>query len=466
MQLTGPTFLFLFLPLSLLLVLLLPKAHRRIALSLLSMLWYILAGRDNPMGLAHIALLVFFSVIMAYLPTPHGIMRAKLRVGVWVAVPLISFLAARLALEYGPDTYTYPTGLLFVTLAAVSFAIDTARGDAIRPRNPLELMGYLLFFPTVTMGPILRSKQYFDLTENIGFDPEFFCFGVRKYMLGYIKRLAVAAVVLRAFSEMMVYTETAMHPISFVAVLILSFVGFYFAVTGTVDMARGVCAMYGIPLPRDRARLVMGTSPDLAFYGVLLSLRKFLADYLLTPLRRQFGGKGGRVLATLLLFVCTVLLWRTRPEMLLLALPILLFAFLGFSRRVRKVMTKNTALRILFCVVSCFLCAPLTLALALDEPLQIFSLATSALRAEGSYPFYDVFSVIRDAGYLLLLILALLLLLPYGYVCKWLRRRVRGRTRTVILVTETVLLFVGFVATLIYLTPQFPSYATHGIYHM
>lgn len=466
MQLTGPAFLFLFLPISLLIVFLLPRAHRRICLSLLSVFWYVVANIANPTGLAHVALVVFFSVIMAYLPAPHSVRWAKLRTGVWVTVPILSFLTARLLLEYGSLGYTYPAGLLFVTLSSISFAIDQARGDTLRPRNPLELIGYLLFFPVLAVGPVLRSKQYFDMTEDIGFSPELFCFGVRRYMLGYIKRLAVAAVVLRAFSEVMIYTQTQMHPISLLALLALSFVGFYFAIAGTADMARGVCAMYGIPLPRDRARPSMGTTPDRTFYGIMLSVRGYLSDYLLRPLRHRFTGKGGRVLATVLLFACTVLLWRTRPEALLFALPILIFSLINFSPRVRKFVTKHAAARLLFPILSVLLCTPLTLALTLSDPFSVWEMTAAAIHSGGSYPFYAVFSVIRDARYLIFLVIAFLFLMPYAYLCKWLRRRSSARVRMIIQITETALLFVGFIAAAIYLSPQFPLYAEQGIYQL
>ena len=465
MQLTGPAFLFLFLPLSLLLVFLLPKGHRRIGLSFLSIIWYILANADNLTGLAHVAVLVFFSVIMAYLPMPRSVAGAKFRTGLWVAVPLLSLLAARLVLEYGSGAYTYPAGLLFVTLSSVSFAVDQARGDALRPRNPLELIGYLLFFPTLTIGPVLRSKQYFDLTEHIGFHPDIFCFGVRKYMLGYIKRLAVAAVVLRAFSEVMLYTGREMPLISFFILLIFSFVGFYFAIAGTADMARGICAMYGIPLPRDRARLSMDITPDRTLYGIMLSWRRYLLDYLIRPLCRGMGEKRTRICTALLLFVCVVMLWRTRPEMLLFALPMLLFSFLNFLPRVRGFMRKSTLRRLLFSAVSILLCTPFTLALTLQDPMSIPRMTVSAFRM-GGYPFYAVFSVIRDARYLILLGVAMLFLLPYAYICRWLRRRGSARTKQIILICETVLLFAGFLGTIIYFAPQFPLYAAHGMYHL
>ena len=465
MQLIGPAFLFLFLPLSLPLIFLLPKAHRRLGLSFLSIIWYLLANLNNLTGLAHVAVLVFFSVVMAYLPSPHSVAMAKFRTGIWVAIPLLSLLLARLALEYGSGTYTYPTGLLFVSLSSVSFAVDQARGDTLRPRNPLELIGYLLFFPVLTVGPVLRSKQYFDGTEQIGFAPETFCFGVRKYMLGYVKRLAVAAVALRATTELMLYAKQDMPLISFLIVLLFSFLGFYFAISGTADLAIGVCAMYGISLPRDRTHLSRGTTPDRVVYGLLLSLRNYLLDYLILPICNRMGKNSGRICAALLLFLSTVLIWRTRPEMLLFASPLLLFSLLNFLPRVRRIWQTSTPRRVAFIALSILLCTPFTLALTLQDPMSVWELTVSAFRV-GEYPFYAVFSVIRDTRYLMLLLIVLAALLPYTYFRRRLCRHGSARLKSAITVCETALLFVGFLATLIYFAPQFPLYAANGIYYM
>ena len=65
MQLTSVIFLFLFLPLSLPLTLFLPKAHRRLSLSLLSILLYVLANLNNFWGMLHIGFLVCFTVLIA-----------------------------------------------------------------------------------------------------------------------------------------------------------------------------------------------------------------------------------------------------------------------------------------------------------------------------------------------------------------------------------------------------------------
>ena len=160
MQLTGPVFLFLLLPLSLLICRFVPPTRRRLVLSLLSIGWYALVNASNPVGLLHIALLLAVMLLLVYLPAPRSALVGKLRTTLGVLLPILSLLAARLLAEYGSTWYVYPIGLAFITLSAVSLSVDLARGDTVRPKNPLDVIGYLLFVPTLVAGPIIRSKHF------------------------------------------------------------------------------------------------------------------------------------------------------------------------------------------------------------------------------------------------------------------------------------------------------------------
>ena len=65
MQLTGPLFLYLFLPLSLLLLPFCPARYRKAALSLLSVLWYVLANIGSPLGLLQVAAVILLITLLA-----------------------------------------------------------------------------------------------------------------------------------------------------------------------------------------------------------------------------------------------------------------------------------------------------------------------------------------------------------------------------------------------------------------
>lgn len=462
MQLTSVIFLFLFLPLSLPLTLFLPKAHRRLSLSLLSILLYVLANLNNFWGMLHIGFLVCFTVLIAYLPTPRTIGSAKFRTALLILVSILSLCGARITNEYLNTAYTYPAGLLLVTLGVISYAIDRARGDVIRPRNPLELIGYLLFFPTLTVGPVVRSKHYFDLTEQLSVDFTLLTEGIRLYMQGYVKRLAVAAVLMRAIQDLLLYSETIFSPSIFILLLLCSYFFFYFYISGSADLARGVCAIYGISLPRDRGNVLIAPTPDRMLYGTMLSLRNYLFDYVRYPLCHIYKKRWGRILSLLLIYCITVLIFRTRAELLLLGAPILLFALLTELTPVRKLLGTRIRWRLLLAPISILLCSFFTLSLLLPSPADIFALIKIAFSAETIYPTRHILGVMQDANYLGILLIAFVALLPFGLLRTLLLRKTGERTRLLLSICEISFLFVCFVLTVIYFLPQFPSYAEHA----
>ena len=461
MQLPGPLFLFLLLPLSLLVLRISSVRLRRTVLSAFSLLWYTLVNLGNPIGLLHILILMACAILYVYLPLPHSATGGKIRTVIGIAIPLTSFTVARLLAEYGSDWYVYPIGLAYISLAMVSLAVDMARGDTLRPRNPLDVVGYLLFFPTLVAGPILRSKYYFDRTEELRLSSPKLSKGIRHYMIGFIKRIAMAAVLLRALRQLLDYMEFVTSPFLFFFLLIVSYFAFYFFFTGTADMARGVCAMYGLKTPRDRGHILASTSPDRPVCGIALSLYNFMQDYVYHPLRRLLPGKCGHILARFLVFALSVLFLRTRPEMLLFALPMLLL--LMIPRRARR---PYFAVRVLLIPVTVLCCSFFTLAMMMDEPMEMFTLISKAFTSNADSGMYQIFKAVRDFRYLLGTITIFVLLIPITYLRGWFLRKAKPRLRYTVRYVALLLTFAGFVATLIYLMPQFPGYAdqAYGFY--
>ena len=463
MQLTGPVFLFLLLPCSLVLCLLVPADRRRLVLSLLSLAWYSLVNAGNPVGLLHIAILLASALLNVYLPAPRSAAGGKLRTTLSVLFPILSLCAARLLAEYDSTCYTYPIGLAFITLSMISLAVDIARGDTVRPKNPMDVIGYVLFVPTLVAGPIIRSKHFFDSTDSPRFTSAQFSLGVRLYMLGFIKRIAMAAVLMRALRQLLAYMDLMISLPLVLLLLTVSYLAFYFFFTGTADMARGICAMHGIHVPRDRTHALSSSSPDRIVSGMALSLYRFMLDYVYRPLRGILPRKYGHLTARILVFLLSALFLRTRPEMLLFALPMLLLLLLSQARKGTR---KALGSRLLLAPIGLLAGSFFTLALMMDEPIEMFSLFKAALTGGNPFHFYQVFEVVRDFRYLLVVVSVFLASLPVTYLWGSIRRRATARFCITVQSVAFALLFVAFSATLLYLMPQFPGYAdqAYGFY--
>lgn len=454
MQFTSPLFLFLFLPLSLLPLPLCPARYRRGVITLLSLLWFLFANRNAPLSLLQIGGIVLVVCLLSALPDRAP----RLRLALGVSLPLAVLVAARVIAEYGLFPYTYPVGLTMVVLGAISIAIDRYRGDAPERENPYLVVSYLLFAPTMLLGPILRYKQFLYATEHIKPSLSSFSKGAKLFMCGYIKRIALAAVLLRAIGETFALAEHALPLLTVLLLFLMAYALLYSFVTGSADMARGLMAMYGIKPPRARATQTALLLPHRVLYGMHLSLHRYLEDYVARPLRERVHGRFGKFLAALATCLLTVLFYRTRLSALLFALPLLFTALVFCCRPPHRRFPKHAPARVSLSL-SCFFSLSLfALGLLLPDPLSFFSMFQGGQTSSAPYAFYYLLSAIPDSRYLVITLL-LMLFIPLFHTL-W-RRSQKWPSKLTLAVecVGTLFLFVAFFLTLVYYLPQFPNLA-------
>ena len=95
--------------------------------------------------------------------------------------------------------------------------------------------------------------------------------------------------------------------------------------------------------------------------------------------------------------------------------------------------------------------------------MDIFLLIRGAFSDAGSYSIYHVYSVVPDGPYILLVLVLLLVGAVLHRFAPSLLKRLPARAREVLVSVSTAALFLGFLATLFHLLPQFPTYANEAI---
>ena len=454
MQLTSPLFLFLFLPLSLLPLPLCPPRYRKGALTLLSLLWFLFVNRTAPLSLLQIGGVVLFVCLLAILPDRAP----RLRLALGVSLPLAALVAARVIAEYHLLPYTYPTGLTMVVLGAISIAIDRYRGDAPEQENPLSVLCYLLFAPAMLVGPVLRYKQFLNATEQIKPSLAGFATGAKLFMCGYIKRVALAAVLLRAIGEVLDISAQAAPLFALLVLFLIAFALLYSFVTGCTDMARGLMAMYGIKPPRTKATQTALLLPHNVLYSMHLTLYRYFEDYVAAPIKQRVRGRFGKVLAALSLALLTLLFYRTRLSSLLFAIPLLLTALLFACRPPHLRAPRHPLVRFLLSIFAFLSLSIFALGLLLPNPAQIFSLFARASIRRTPYAIFYLLSAISDSRYLALA-LALMMLFPLFHLLHRLSHKWPQKPVFFLECVGTLLLFAAFFLTLVYYLPQFPNLA-------
>ena len=437
MQLTGPVFLFLFLPLSVLAVLPFSGKRRAAALLLCSLLWYGVANRQNPVGLAAVGGLCLLCWLLTL---PRGARRLRLICG--VCLPVGALLFCRVTAEYGlVPQLPYPAGLSFIALGLVSVAVDLYRRNCSDARDPLAFFGYVLFFPVLTFGPVVPYRRFRRMLAAER--PSFAAFarGARLYALGYVERVAGAAMLMRAVNRVLAVEEGALHLPTAGVLLLLSGAALLLLICGVSDMARGVCSFYGLTLLPD-VRL-LPRDPTRLFSGLLLSLSAFFDD-LLRPLAKRC-----RPPALTVGFFATALFFRCRWETLLFSLP--LFLLTVPTRGIRQKRPLTVALYALT--------APAFLLFAAGVLLPQPTLLAGVFSAGAYTDYYQLFAALSDARYLLLLLAVSILLLIWRRYRAFALTRLRRDARTRAVFCETLLLLAVFVAALVFFLPRFPVLA-------
>ena len=163
-----------------------------------------------------------------------------------------------------------------------------------------------------------------------------------------------------------------------------------------------------------------------------------------------------------------VLCFRSRPEMLLLALPVLLCVLLAQIPVIKqKWQVRSRLLRLPLSLLSGAVCSFFALGMMLSDPWDTLRLAQHAFANTGANAAaHYIFGTVRDTRYLGVLGILLLLLLPYLYLRDVLRKKGGVRLQKLLQITETVLIFAAFILTVIFIMPQFPQLAEQGIFYM
>ena len=144
-----------------------------------------------------------------------------------------------------------PIGVSFYTFQTMSYSIDVYRKEAPIQRNILSFGAYVVLFPQLIAGPIVRYKDIAEAldhrVENLGRFTE----GIERFMVGLVKKVLLAnnigllwdKVKLLPLSEQSVLT-------SWLGILAFTF-QIYFDFSGYSDMAIGLGKMLGFDFPEN-----------------------------------------------------------------------------------------------------------------------------------------------------------------------------------------------------------------------
>ncbi|MBR9845053.1 MAG: MBOAT family protein [Algicola sp.] len=264
MLFSSPVFLFLFLPVTLLLYYIIPKKFKNAFLLLMSIAFY-------SWGESELVFLILLSAIVDF-SSALIIEAGKKKIG--LSLSLIFNLGILLYFKYADFAFSnlsnvlhhfnisiedasrfsdiiLPLGISFYTFQTMSYTIDVYRGHVKADRNFINFATYVTLFPQLIAGPIVRYKEIEIELKNRKTTLPLFTKGVERFIIGLAKKMIIANNCAYLADGIFNMPNSEMSwALAWFGILAYSF-QIYFDFSGYSDMAIGLGKMLGFNFPEN-----------------------------------------------------------------------------------------------------------------------------------------------------------------------------------------------------------------------
>ena len=316
MVFSSLVFLYLFLPLTLLLYYAAPRRLRNPVLLVMSLLFY---GWGEPRGVVImlITCIVNFACAKTIYQHPDSprLRKAALIVSVVVSLGILGYFKyAGFAAEnlpfiagLGLPAVALPIGISFYTFQAMSCTIDVYRGKVDAAPGFIGYTTYVTLFPQLIAGPIVRYQQIADQLIHRRESADRFAAGVGTFVCGLCKKVLLA----NQFGALFDQVQAMEDPSALSALfgLLCYTMQIYFDFSGYSDMAIGLGRFFGFELPINFNYPYISRSITEFWRRWHISLGMWFREYVYIPLG---GNRGGtvRMLRNIFIVWCLTGLWH------------------------------------------------------------------------------------------------------------------------------------------------------------
>lgn len=296
-------FVFVFLSLSMLAYVLVPKDKRNLVLLISSLIFYSWGGPQYLFLLLVETLAAWlFALLIANQPQLKK---------VWLTM-LIVFLIGLLAFfKYVPFFYQtwnlivpvpaevpniiLPIGISFYTFQLISYVVDVYRKEVKPQQSYLKLLLYASLFHQCIAGPIVRYQTVQDEIDNRSVNFDDLYYGIRRFCIGLAKKAILANGLAVIADQLAVYDAEAIMATPALGLWLGVFcymLQLYLDFSAYSDMAIGLGRMVGFHYLENFNYPYQATSIQDFWRRWHISLSSFFRDYIYIPL----GGNRGSTL--------------------------------------------------------------------------------------------------------------------------------------------------------------------------
>ncbi len=287
MLFSSVTFLFFFLPITLMLHQLLPWRWKNHVLLAASVVFY---ASGEPVYILLLAFSAFVGWLHGLYMTRHPGHRGALVSAIcWNLVFLLffkyaDFLTGSINSLLGTSIpalgLSLPIGISFYTFQNMSYVIDVYRGESKAEKNFASYATYLCLFPQLIAGPIVRYSDVARELRERSVDTAQFSRGVIRFLVGLGKKVLLANSI-GVLAELTVPDGSVLF--SWLRAIAYTF-QIYFDFAGYSDMAIGMGAMMGFQFPENFNYPYLSRSVAEFWRRWHMTLGGWFRDYVYIPL--------------------------------------------------------------------------------------------------------------------------------------------------------------------------------------
>lgn len=291
MVFSSISFLYYFLPITLLLYFVVPKKYKNIILLIMSLLFYFY-------GEPRYILILLFSCLFNYYYGKHlektrGKMRNILLIlnltinfGMLFYFKYFHFFLENVNLLFHSNltwvSIIMPIGISFFTFQATSYVIDIYRGKIKSAKNIFIFATYLSLFPQLIAGPIVRYETVEQELKTRKTDFNTFSEGIKRFIVGLSKKVLFANILGEFSKNLMGLLEQSV--LSYWLQALSNMLQIYFDFSGYSDMAIGLGLMFGFHFLENFNYPFIARSITDFWRRWHISLSSWFRDYIYIPL--------------------------------------------------------------------------------------------------------------------------------------------------------------------------------------
>jgi len=309
MSLNSPAFLFIFLPLFLLAYTLTGKRWRNPVLMVFSALFLLWS---DPLFAPLLILLVCLNFIfLRQVQKPHSSPNHPTGwLGFAIGVNLVILLAFKVLATYGmellPSLETslpypiqkvfayllkinqFPLGLSFLAFQAINMLVDASQPAKQQSYSFASIFNFLIAFPKLISGPILRFRQVIPSFEQRPFHSSQMAAGIRRFLTGFVKKTIIAdqlALITDGgiFNQPPAGISTGIAWLAIIAFTLQIYIDF----SAYTDMAIGLGQVMGFSFPENFNYPYVSTSITEFWRRWHITLSGWFRDHVFYPLERK-----------------------------------------------------------------------------------------------------------------------------------------------------------------------------------